>query len=53
MPALVDYVHDLGLLMGLYTCSGNLTCKFGRPGSLGHYEQDAQRFAEWNVDYVK
>jgi alpha-galactosidase len=53
MKALVDYVHAKGLKLGLYTCVGEKTCKKNRPGSYGHYQQDADLFAEWGVDMVK
>lgn len=53
MKALADYVHDRGLLFGLYTCVGTKTCKGDRPGSFGHYETDAQTLADWGVDMVK
>ena len=53
MPALVDYVHSRGMKIGLYTCVGTETCKKGRPGSYGHYQQDADTFAKWKVDMVK
>jgi alpha-galactosidase len=53
MEDLVSYVHNLGLKIGLYTCIGTETCKKGRPGSYGHYEIDAQTFADWQVDMVK
>ena len=53
MKSLVDYVHSKGLYIGLYTCVGTETCKKNRPGSYGHYEQDAAQFAEWGVDMVK
>jgi len=49
MPALVDYVHARGLKIGLYTCAGNWTCHDHRPGSAGHYQVDADTFAEWEV----
>ena len=49
----IDYVHSKGLTFGLYTCAGNKTCVGGRPGSRDHWEQDANVFAEWGVDYVK
>ncbi|MGD2067859.1 MAG: glycoside hydrolase family 27 protein [Gemmatimonadota bacterium] len=52
MKALADYVHDRGLLFGLYTDAGRRTCQ-GRPGSYGHEETDARTYAEWGVDYVK
>lgn len=53
MKALVDYVHRRGLKLGLYTCVGEKTCKKNRPGSYGHYQQDANLFASWGVDMVK
>lgn len=53
MAALADYVHGLGLKLGLYTCVGTETCKYGRPGSYGHFDIDAQTFADWGVDQVK
>jgi len=53
MKALADFVHNLGLRIGLYTCIGTQTCRDGRPGSYGHYEQDANTLASWGIDYVK
>ncbi|RAH51250.1 putative alpha-galactosidase D [Aspergillus brunneoviolaceus CBS 621.78] len=54
-PALGEYIHDLGLLFGVYGDAGILLC--GSPpnntGNLGHEEQDAQRFASWKVDSLK
>jgi alpha-galactosidase len=47
-----DYVHSLGLKLGIYEDAGTATCA-GFPGSLGHEEIDAQTFAEWGVDYLK
>jgi alpha-galactosidase len=52
MRALADYVHARGLKFGIYTAVGDHTCQ-GRPGSGGHYTQDAATFAGWGVDYVK
>ena len=52
IKALADYVHSKELLFGIYTDAGTNTCQ-GRPGTLGHEEQDAQTFAAWGVDYVK
>jgi alpha-galactosidase len=52
MKALADYVHGQGLAFGLYTDAGTHTCQ-GRPGTLGHEDQDARTFAAWGVDYVK
>ncbi len=47
-----DYVHSLGLKLGIYEDAGTTTCA-GYPGSLGHEAQDAATFASWGVDYVK
>ncbi|WP_377268239.1 NPCBM/NEW2 domain-containing protein [Peterkaempfera sp. SMS 1(5)a] len=47
-----DYVHGLGLKLGIYEDAGTATCA-GYPGSLGHETTDAQTFADWGVDYLK
>nr|WP_234327302.1 ricin-type beta-trefoil lectin domain protein [Streptomyces sp. NRRL WC-3742] len=47
-----DYVHSLGLKLGIYESAGLQTCA-GFPGSLGHETADAQSFAAWGVDYLK
>jgi alpha-galactosidase len=47
-----DYVHGLGLKLGLYADAGTATCA-GYPGSLGHEQIDAETFASWGVDYLK
>ena len=47
-----DYVHSLGLKLGIYEDAGTATCA-GYPGSLGHEITDAQTFADWGVDYLK
>ena len=52
MPALVSYVHNLGLKVGLYEDAGTATCQ-GLPGSFGHYQQDANIYAAWGIDYIK
>ncbi|EFA81505.1 hypothetical protein PPL_05494 [Heterostelium album PN500] len=49
---LADYVHSLGMKLGIYTDAGPLTCQ-RRPGSYDHEEIDAQTYAAWGVDYVK
>ncbi|XP_047440750.1 alpha-galactosidase A [Mugil cephalus] len=49
---LADYVHSKGLKLGIYADVGTRTCA-GYPGSLGHYETDAQTFADWDVDLLK
>jgi hypothetical protein len=36
------------------TSVGDVTCHGGwSPGSLGHWEEDANTFASWGVDYVR
>ncbi|GAM28028.1 hypothetical protein SAMD00019534_112040, partial [Acytostelium subglobosum LB1] len=47
-----DYVHSLGLKLGIYTDAGTETCA-GRPGSYGYEEIDAQTYASWGIDYLK
>ncbi|KYO38148.1 alpha-galactosidase A [Alligator mississippiensis] len=49
---LADYVHSKGLKLGIYGDVGNKTCA-GYPGSYGHYDLDAQTFADWGVDLLK
>ena len=49
---MIDYVHSKGLLFGLYSDAGNMTCA-GRPGSLGYETIDAITYALWGVDYLK
>ena len=52
MKALADYVHCLGLKMGIYSDRGTQTCS-GRPGSYGYETQDARTYAAWGIDYLK
>jgi len=52
MKALADYVYSKGLKFGIYSCAGWKTCG-GRPGSRGYEFQDAIKYAEWGVDYLK
>ncbi|XP_037071760.1 alpha-galactosidase A-like, partial [Pollicipes pollicipes] len=52
MVALGDYIHDKGLLFGIYEDIGSETCA-GYPGLRGHFETDAQTFDDWGVDYLK
>lgn len=52
IKALADYIHSKGLKFGIYSCAGDRTCA-GRPGSRGHEYQDALKYAEWGVDYLK
>jgi alpha-galactosidase len=52
MRALADYVHSLGLKLGIYSSPGPRTCG-GYLGSYGHEAQDARTFAAWGIDYLK
>jgi alpha-galactosidase len=52
MKALADCVHSKGLKFGIYSDAGWKTCG-GRPGSRGREFQDAQTYAQWEVDYLK
>lgn len=45
-------VHSKGLKLGIYADVGEKTCA-GYPGSLGHYDIDAETFAHWGVDLLK
>jgi len=49
---LATQLHHMGLKLGVYESFGVTTCQ-GRPGSYGHYQQDADTFASWGVDFVK
>ncbi len=52
MKALGEYIHGKGLKFGIYSSPGPRTCsRF--PGSYQHEDQDARRYGEWGVDYVK
>ncbi len=52
MRALTDYVHGLGLKIGLYSSPGPLTCG-GCIGSYAHEKLDAASYADWGFDYLK
>ncbi|HEX4852100.1 MAG TPA: putative Ig domain-containing protein, partial [Puia sp.] len=52
MKSLCDYVHGLGLKIGIYSSPGTLTCG-GFMGSYQHEKQDAKTYAQWGIDYLK
>ncbi len=52
MKALCDFIHGLGLKVGIHTSPGPTTCR-GREASYGHEKQDAETFARWGIDFVK
>ncbi|WP_194910473.1 NEW3 domain-containing protein [Catenulispora rubra] len=47
-----DYIHSKGLKFGIYEDAGYQTCQ-GAAGSYGHFQQDADLYASWGVDYLK
>lgn len=52
MRNVADRLHSLGFKFGMYSSAGAYTCG-NYPGSLGYETQDAQFFADNNVDYLK
>lgn len=52
MKATTDYVHSLGLKMGIYSSPGPRTCG-GYLGSWQHEDQDAKTYGDWGIDYLK
>jgi alpha-galactosidase len=52
IKVVADYVHSLGMKLGLYEEAGTATCQ-GLAGSYGHEATDAADFASWGVDYLK
>ncbi|GAA1983955.1 NPCBM/NEW2 domain-containing protein [Catenulispora subtropica] len=52
MKWLGDYIHSKGLKFGIYEDAGYYTCQ-GAAGSYGHFQQDADLYASWGVDYLK
>ncbi|MET0410375.1 MAG: NPCBM/NEW2 domain-containing protein [Polyangiaceae bacterium] len=52
IKGVADYIHGLGLKLGIYGDAGTRTCA-GYPGSLGNEAIDARTWAEWGVDYLK
>jgi alpha-galactosidase len=49
---LAAQLHAMGLKLGVYESFGTTTCQ-RLPGSYGHYQQDADTFASWGVDFLK
>jgi alpha-galactosidase len=52
MKALAAYVHSKGLKFGLYSSPGPLTCG-SYLGSHGYEVEDANSFAQWDIDFLK
>jgi alpha-galactosidase len=49
---LAGQLHSMGLKLGVYESFGATTCQ-KLPGSYGHYQQDADTFESWSVDFLK
>jgi hypothetical protein len=49
---LSSYIHSKGMKFGIYLAAATTTCA-GGAGGLYHEANDAQTFAEWQVDYLK
>jgi alpha-galactosidase len=52
MFSLCNYVHSLGLKIGIYSSPGTQTCG-GYEGSYTFEEKDARAYADWGIDYLK
>lgn len=50
--AVADYIHSLGLSMGLYTARAPTSCA-GFAGSCRNEVNDVRQWAEWHVSYMK
>ena len=48
IKVVADYLHSLGLRMGIYTAPHGRTCG-GYWGMLGHEATDAQMYADWGI----
>ena len=55
-PAMIEYIHSLGLSAGVYSDAGIQMCMVGLPnqtGSLGFEQIDADTFSAWGADLLK
>ncbi len=52
MKALSNFIHAYGLKLGLHTSPGPFTCS-GLTASYGHERENAKRFKDWGVDFIK
>jgi alpha-galactosidase len=53
MSGLTSWLHAQGLYAGIYTDAGTSGCSGRGVGSYGHYQQDANQFANWGFDAIK
>lgn len=52
LRAVADYLHDRGFKFGIYSTAAHLTCD-GNYGSYDYEAEDAAKYAEWGVDFLK
>jgi len=52
MKSLADYIHSMGLKLGIYSSPGPSTCA-GFTASYQHELDDARQYANWGIDYLK
>lgn len=50
---LSDYIHDKGLLFGMYNDVGTNLCSGAEVGTYGHETEDAENYGKWKIDYLK
>lgn len=51
--ALSDYIHEKGLLFGMYNDIGTNLCAGAAVGTCGFEDVDAQTYVDWGVDFLK
>lgn len=49
VKATADYLHSIGMKLGIYTSRGQTTC-LRRVGSQDYEKVDMQQYADWGVD---
>ena len=52
MKYVAEQLHSQGLLYGMYSSAGEMTCA-RYEGSLDYETEDAESYASWDVDYLK
>ena len=51
--ALSDYVHEKGLLFGMYNDVGSRLCSGQEVGISGYEEADTADYLRWKIDFIK
>lgn len=51
--ALSDYVHERGLMFGMYNDIGTNLCAGAQVGTCGFEKTDAKSYIDWGVDFLK